>query len=43
MKSNKKAGSEVSRREFLSTLTVAAGVLALGLRPGASAAETDLL
>jgi beta-glucosidase len=31
--------SELNRREFLSTLTTAAGLLALGLNPGASAAE----
>ncbi len=31
--------SELNRREFLSTMTTAAGLLAIGLSPGASAAE----
>jgi beta-glucosidase len=32
---------ELNRREFLSTVTTAAGLLAIGLSPGASAAETQ--
>jgi beta-glucosidase len=42
MKSQNELSNEFNRREFLSTLTVAAGVLALGLAPGASAAEAYL-
>lgn len=43
MKSNKEVGSELNRREFLSTMTMAAGILALGLGPGASAVEPAFL
>ncbi len=43
MESQNELSNGLSRREFLSSLTMATGVLALGLGPGASAAETFLL
>jgi beta-glucosidase len=43
MKTQNELGNGLNRREFLSTLTMATGVLALGLSPGTSAAETLLL
>src|SRR5579884_4308657 len=43
MKSQNKMNNGVNRRDFLSTMTLAAGVLVLGLGAGSSVAEVLLL